>query len=92
MPPTSTTTSTSEEDTNRCNNAFKNAAHRLIHCLLCHCERGIKAHGILGDLQTDELFPGLEDESFFVYYKVLIYTMVGVGVFIVLLTLWHCLF
>lgn len=72
----------------------KNMAHRLIECLFCKCEDGNYARQLLFQFQqkTNEFFPDLEDETFYIYYKILIYTMLFTGLFTVSLSLWHFLF
>lgn len=69
--------------------------HRLIDCLLCQCENGNRARSILYQQfqqRTEALFPHLEDESFYVYYRVLIWSLFSVGLLTILLTLYHSFF
>lgn len=68
-----------------------NMAHRLIECLFCKCEDGNYARQLLFQFQqkTNEFFPDLEDETFYIYYKILINTMLFTGLFTVSLSLWH---
>lgn len=72
----------------------QNMAYRLIQCLFCNCEDGHYARQILFQCQqkANEFFPHLEDETFFVYYKVLITTLLLIGGFTISLSLWHYLF
>lgn len=93
---TSATTTTTRR---ACNNAAaakknKNMGHRLIECLLCHCENGNSAREALFQFnrKANEYFPSLEDETFYVYYKLLITTLLGIGLFTVVLSLWHFMF
>lgn len=85
-------------DGRKCNNAAvvakKNMGHRLLECLFCQCENGNLARELLFQFQrkANEYFPDLEDETFYIYYKLLMGTMLGIGLFTVLLSLLHFLY
>lgn len=66
-------------------------AHQLIECLLCPCDYGNYARGMLFQFQqkANQFLPELEDEAFYSYYKILIRALVGVCLASILLTLWH---